>query len=169
MIPERIAEALLARLPGPAELKQRPHDEKGACDAGDPDDVIPHDQGVVVGREHGDERRRGDEKHRGAHDVPAPDLPALLLLDPRAFLPQRLMKQRPVHAIERGSRATEGDVVSVMNLQSKRTVTGIVVGRGQVAIAVTPQRPTETSSLNAAPAAPLSVANAGPAAAAKAE
>ena len=35
---------------------------------------------------------------------------------------------------------TEGDVVNVMNLQSKRTVTGIVVGRGQVAIAVTPQR-----------------------------
>ena len=28
---------------------------------------------------------------------------------------------------------TEGDVVSVMNLQSKRTVSGIVVGRGQVA------------------------------------
>ena len=64
---------------------------------------------------------------------------------------------------------TEGDVVSVMNLQSKRTVTGIVVGRGQVAIVVTPPRATETSSLNAAPAAPVSVANAGPATAAKAE
>jgi len=64
---------------------------------------------------------------------------------------------------------TEGDVVSVMNLQSKRTVTGIVVGRGQVAITATPPRSTETSSLNAAPAAPVSVANANPAAAAKAE
>jgi flagellar basal body P-ring formation protein FlgA len=29
---------------------------------------------------------------------------------------------------------TEGDVVSVMNLQSKRTVTGVVTGRGQVSI-----------------------------------
>jgi flagellar basal body P-ring formation protein FlgA len=64
---------------------------------------------------------------------------------------------------------TEGDVVTVMNLQSKRTVTGIVIGRGQVAVSVTPQRPTETSSLNAAPAAPVSVANANPLAAAKTE
>jgi flagellar basal body P-ring formation protein FlgA len=60
-------------------------------------------------------------------------------------------------ALENG---TEGDVVSVMNLQSKRTVTGVVIGRGQVAISATPQRQTETSSLNAAPAAPVSVANA---------
>jgi len=35
---------------------------------------------------------------------------------------------------------TEGDVVNVLNLQSKRTVSGIVTGRGQVTIqAVTPQ------------------------------
>jgi flagellar basal body P-ring formation protein FlgA len=40
-------------------------------------------------------------------------------------------------AIDNG---TEGDVVNVMNLQSKRTVTGIVTGRGQVTIQVaTPQ------------------------------
>jgi flagella basal body P-ring formation protein FlgA len=66
---------------------------------------------------------------------------------------------------------TEGDAVSVLNLQSKRTVTGIVVGRGQVAVSVTPPRPAPdtTSSLNAAPAAPVSVANANPAAAAKTE
>jgi flagellar basal body P-ring formation protein FlgA len=31
---------------------------------------------------------------------------------------------------------TEGDVVSVLNLQSKRTVSGTVIGRGQVAISV---------------------------------
>ena len=31
---------------------------------------------------------------------------------------------------------TEGDVVNVLNLQSKRTVSGVVVGRGQVAVAV---------------------------------
>jgi flagellar basal body P-ring formation protein FlgA len=34
----------------------------------------------------------------------------------------------------------EGDVVSVLNLQSKRTVSGIVVGREQVAISVTSPR-----------------------------
>ncbi len=31
---------------------------------------------------------------------------------------------------------TEGDVVNVLNLQSKRTVSGIVIGRGQVSVAV---------------------------------
>jgi flagella basal body P-ring formation protein FlgA len=31
---------------------------------------------------------------------------------------------------------TEGDVVNVLNLQSKRTVSGVVVGRDQVAITV---------------------------------
>ncbi len=36
-------------------------------------------------------------------------------------------------AIENG---TEGDVVNVLNLQSKRTVSGVVVGRGQVAVSV---------------------------------
>jgi len=48
-------------------------------------------------------------------------------------------------ALENG---TEGDVVSVLNLQSKRTVTGSVVGRGQVVISVaTPRLPAsdETS------------------------
>ena len=40
---------------------------------------------------------------------------------------------------------TEGDVVSVMNLQSKRTVSGTVIGRGQVAITGVPSRPTQTS------------------------
>ena len=29
---------------------------------------------------------------------------------------------------------TEGDVVGVLNLQSKRTVSGVVIGRGQVSI-----------------------------------
>ena len=37
---------------------------------------------------------------------------------------------------------TEGDVVSVLNLQSKRTVSGTVIGRGQVSISVAPLRPT---------------------------
>ena len=48
---------------------------------------------------------------------------------------------------------TEGDVVNVMNLQSKRTVSGVVTGRGQVSISVATPRPApaepedKTSSL----------------------
>ena len=66
---------------------------------------------------------------------------------------------------------TEGDVVSVLNLQSKRTVTGVVVGRGQVAVSIAPPRaaPETTSSLAAPSTAPVSVANANPQAAAKTE
>ena len=65
---------------------------------------------------------------------------------------------------------TEGDVVSVMNLQSKRTVTGVVTGRGQVSInaiptAVAPPRLPEvsdtTSSIQSSQAATLvAIANA---------
>jgi len=58
---------------------------------------------------------------------------------------------------------TEGDVVSVLNLQSKRTVSGVVVGRGQVSISVpTPRLPAAaetTSSLGPREtAAPVAVA-----------
>lgn len=72
-------------------------------------------------------------------------------------------------ALEAG---TEGDVVNVLNLQSKRTVSGVVVGRGRVAIVVAPRPESEqpkvqeklsenTSSLGAAPAAAtISLANA---------
>jgi flagella basal body P-ring formation protein FlgA len=43
---------------------------------------------------------------------------------------------------------TEGDVVSVLNLQSKRTVSGIVIGRGQVSITVAmpPRHQSDTTS-----------------------
>jgi len=58
---------------------------------------------------------------------------------------------------------TEGDVVNVLNLQSKRTVAGVVVGRGQVSISVaTPRLPASsdaTSSLGSTqPAVPVAVA-----------
>ena len=58
---------------------------------------------------------------------------------------------------------TEGDVVSVVNLQSKRTVSGTVIGRGQVAITVAaprlPPPPAEvTSSIPNETAAPVSLA-----------
>jgi flagellar basal body P-ring formation protein FlgA len=63
-------------------------------------------------------------------------------------------------ALENG---TEGDTVSVLNIQSKRTVTGVVVGRGQVAITVATPRLSPsaeaTSSIGATEAAaPVSVA-----------
>jgi flagella basal body P-ring formation protein FlgA len=75
-------------------------------------------------------------------------------------------------ALEAG---TEGDVVNVMNLQSKRTVSGTVSGRGQVSITVATPRPAPpvpdtTSSLGAAEqAAPVSVAKLSSSVAPKAE
>src|ERR1700710_327669 len=66
-------------------------------------------------------------------------------------------------AVEGG---TEGDVVNVMNLQSKRTVSGVVTGRGQVSISIATPRPAPgrvsdaTSSLEAPQStAPVAVAN----------
>ncbi|SHL57492.1 flagella basal body P-ring formation protein FlgA [Bradyrhizobium lablabi] len=62
-------------------------------------------------------------------------------------------------ALEAG---TEGDVVSVLNLQSKRTVTGTVIGRGQVSISIATPRPaapdTTSSIAPDEPAAPVSLA-----------
>jgi flagella basal body P-ring formation protein FlgA len=62
-------------------------------------------------------------------------------------------------AVESG---TEGDVVNVLNLQSKRTVSGVVIGRGQVAISVaTPRLPplSDTpATVGSAEPAPVSVA-----------
>jgi flagellar basal body P-ring formation protein FlgA len=56
---------------------------------------------------------------------------------------------------------TQGDVVNVLNLQSKRTVSGVVVGRNQVAIAIaTPRLATADASStleSAEPAAPAAV------------
>jgi len=45
-------------------------------------------------------------------------------------------------ALESG---TDGDVVSVLNLQSKRTITGRVVGRGQVSVDIVVAKPAQTS------------------------
>jgi flagella basal body P-ring formation protein FlgA len=55
---------------------------------------------------------------------------------------------------------TEGDVVSVLNIQSKRTVTGTVTGRGQVTIQIaTPQPPSDTASAAETTPAPTAVAS----------
>jgi flagella basal body P-ring formation protein FlgA len=54
---------------------------------------------------------------------------------------------------------TEGDVVSVINLESKRTVSGVVIGRGQVSISVATPRADASPTLgSAAPAAPVALA-----------
>jgi flagella basal body P-ring formation protein FlgA len=59
-------------------------------------------------------------------------------------------------ALENG---TEGDVVNVLNLQSKRTISGVVTGRGQVSIQVaTPRRPETSDATSAIGAAPVAVA-----------
>ena len=58
-------------------------------------------------------------------------------------------------AVESG---TEGDVVNVVNLQSKRTVSGVVIGRGQVAISVATPRLPAAADAAAETAAPVSVA-----------
>ena len=71
---------------------------------------------------------------------------------------------------------TEGDVVSVMNLQSKRTVSGVVIGRGQVSITGPAQPPRApevsdaTSSIQSSQAATLvAIANAASTVSPKAE
>ena len=66
---------------------------------------------------------------------------------------------------------TEGDVVSVMNLQSKRTVSGTVIGRGQVSITPVAARPAQTSDAasSLSPAAPVAVATVSSPVAPKAE
>jgi flagellar basal body P-ring formation protein FlgA len=53
---------------------------------------------------------------------------------------------------------TEGDTVTVLNLQSKRTISGTVVGRDQVAIAIATPRLLPAAD-TAETEAPVSVAN----------
>ena len=68
---------------------------------------------------------------------------------------------------------TEGDVVNVMNLQSKRTLSGTVTGRGQVSITPPAPRPAQTSeatsSLGTTQSAPVAVATVSSPVAPKAE
>jgi flagellar basal body P-ring formation protein FlgA len=51
---------------------------------------------------------------------------------------------------------TEGDVVNVLNLQSKRTVSGVVIGRGQVSISVpAPRLPVSSLPTSSLPTSSL--------------
>jgi flagella basal body P-ring formation protein FlgA len=54
---------------------------------------------------------------------------------------------------------TEGDVVSVLNIQSKRTVTGTVTGRGQITIQIATPAPTPDTASTETMAAPTAVAS----------
>jgi flagella basal body P-ring formation protein FlgA len=62
---------------------------------------------------------------------------------------------------------TEGDVVSVLNLQSKRTVSGVVVGRGQVSVSpappVVPRRLASAAPVADAASIPTSASDSVPA------
>ena len=57
-------------------------------------------------------------------------------------------------AVESG---TEGDVVNVVNLQSKRTIQGVVIGPGQVSVvAAMPRLNTAALATRETPPAPVS-------------
>ncbi len=103
--------------------------------------------------------------------------PDLVLKDQAVVL---IYQAAGLHLTIRGKAlegGTEGDVVSVMNLQSKRIVTGVVIGRGQVSITGPAQQPPRapdvsdaTSSIQSSQAATLvAIANAASTVSPKAE
>jgi flagella basal body P-ring formation protein FlgA len=61
---------------------------------------------------------------------------------------------------------TEGDVVSVLNRQSKRTVSGVVVGRGQVSVSpvapIVPRRLASAAPASDSASAPTSTSDSAP-------
>lgn len=56
----------------------------------------------------------------------------------------------------------EGDVVSVMNLQSKRAVSGVVTGRGEVSIAVATPRAVPSADASESNSAPVKLSSVAP-------
>lgn len=123
-------------------VERRPKAEVG-------NDVAPRDRAV------GMQARR---QLRAGQAVKLADLakPDLVQKDQAVTL---MYQASGLHLTIRGKAlegGTEGDVVNVLNLQSKRTVSGVVTGRGQISITVATPRLLETS--DAAPA-PVAVAN----------
>ena len=106
-----------------------------------------------------------------ALEIPASRMVAIVDdLESRAIVERRTnpadRRARALYLTARGKAVdsgTEGDTVTVLNLQSKRTISGTVVGRDQVAIAIAMPRlpPADTtSSIGAAETeAPVSVAS----------
>lgn len=56
----------------------------------------------------------------------------------------------------------EGDVVSVMNTQSKRVVSGVVSGRGEVTISVATPRPAPSADASPSTSAPVKLSSVAP-------
>ena len=127
-------------------LERRPKSEIG-------NDAAPRDRAIGMQAR---KQLRAGQALRGA-DLAKPDLvqrdQAVTLIYDTAGLYLTVRGK----AIEGG---TEGDVVNVVNLQSKRTVSGTVVGRGQVAVTVATPRPIEMS--DRAPTSPVAYATAQP-------
>jgi len=99
VIPKRIVKSLIAYPPRPAKRKQRAREDDGGNYADDPNDVIPHDQYVVVlGVDHDREKQGCRDQENDGHDIHEPSHPAQLFLSPRLFLPQHLVKQGLVDA-----------------------------------------------------------------------
>src|SRR3954452_836900 len=112
-------------------VERRPKAEVGA-------DVIPRERAV------GMQARR---QLRTGQAIKAADLskPDLVQRDQTVTM---IYEAAGLYLTVRGKAldgGTEGDVVSVLNLQSKRTVTGTVIGRGQVMISVATPRAAATA------------------------
>jgi flagella basal body P-ring formation protein FlgA len=156
-------------------MERRPKAEVGA-------DVLTRDRAVGMQARR---QLRAGQALKGA-DVAKPDL---VQRDQGVTL---IYQAEGLHLTVLGKsleNGTEGDVVNVLNLQSKRTVSAVVVGRNRVAIMVAPRQEIaqpvaqqdeqpklqdkvsdSTSSIGAAPAAAAtSLANASARAAAKPE
>ena len=131
-------------------IERRPKGEVG-------NDVASRD--VAVGMQARRQLRAGQALR--AADLTKPDL---VTRDQNVTL---IYKSSGLYLTIRGKAlegGTEGDVVNVLNLQSKRTVSGVVVGRGQVSVAISTPRPapaadaSTTTGANETAAAPVSVA-----------
>ena len=131
---------------GDVVLERRPKSEIGL-------DAVPRDR--TIGMQARRQLRTGQAIRNS--DLSKPDLvqrdQAVTLIYETAGLYLTVRGK----AVEAG---TEGDVVNVLNLQSKRTVSGTVVGRGQVSVMVAAPRPADMAER--APTASVAYATAEP-------
>jgi flagellar basal body P-ring formation protein FlgA len=129
-------------------VERRPKAEVGS-------DAVPRDRAV------GMQMRR---QLRAGQAVRVTDLgkPDLVQKDDNVVL---IYESAGIYLTARGKAidtGTDGDTVTVLNLQSKRTITGTVVGRDQVAISIASSRypaADTTASIGSEDDAPVSVAS----------
>jgi flagella basal body P-ring formation protein FlgA len=112
-------------------LERRPKAEAGS-------DVAPRDR--VIGMQARRQLRAGQALK--AADLAKPDLVQRDQTVTLVYEATGLYLTIRGKALDNG---TDGDVVSVLNLQSKRTVSGVVLGRGQVSISAAAPRLTAAS------------------------